>query len=188
MSYLQQLRERRKTPRSAWHKLKTTIGTEKYSFFMVFEGEEDEEFFSKFVEAKLVGVKFHPIICDGKGGVQAIQEEMLKHFGGFRNVFFVIDSDHDRFIGTAEHPDQTFNTCGYSVENYLQDADACVAAIKHCYQLRESDPLIPAVIARVRADFQFFEMRASTLMAYAIGLRMEDQVLNLDELMFSSVF
>lgn len=88
--------------------------------------------------------------------MQAIQEEMITHFGCFRNVFFVVDSDHDRFIAAAEYPDQTFNTCGYSVENYLQDADVCVSAIRHCYQLRDSDPLVPAVIARVKADFQFF--------------------------------
>jgi hypothetical protein len=188
MSYLQQLRDRRKTPKSAWHKLKTTIGTEKYSFFLVFEGEEDEEFYSKYVETKLAGVKFHPIICDGKGGVQALQEEMIQHFGGFQNVFFIVDSDHDRFIGEAEYPNQTFNTCGYSVENYLQDVDVCVSAIRHCYQLRDSDPLVPAVIARVNADFRLFERRASTLMAYAVGLRMEDQILSLDELKFSSVF
>lgn len=188
MSYLEQLRSRRRTPKSVWHKLKTSINTDKYRFYLVFEGEEDEDFFSGFVENRLAGVPFRPIICDGKGGVLAVQQEMIDHFGDFRNVFFVIDSDHDEFIGTADYPEQAFNTCGYSVENYLQCTETCTAAIKKCYQLRDSDPLVQHVEARVSSDFKTFEKRASSIMTYVVALRRNDQVLSLDDLHFSDVF
>ena len=188
MSYLEELRSRRKTPKSAWHKLKTSINTDKYQFFLVFEGEEDEDFFSKFAEDKLPGVPFRPIICDGKGGVLALQQEMISHFGDFQNVFFVVDSDHDQFIGASDYPEQTFNTCGYSVENYLHCENTCVAAIKRCYQLRDTDPLVQQIEARVASDFQVFEKRAITVMAYVVALRKDDQILSLDNFPFANMF
>ncbi len=188
MSYLEQLRNRRKTPKSAWHKLKTSINTDKYDFFLVFEGEEDEDFFSKFAEEKMPGKPFRPIICDGKGGVLAIQQEMIEHFGSFRNVFFFLDSDHDRFIGASNYPEQTFNTCGYSVESYLYCEKTCLAAIKKCYQLRDNDPLLNEVEKRIESDFHKFEKRALSVMAYVVALRKDDQVLSLDGLTFSHMF
>lgn len=127
MSYLETLRQRRKTPVSAWHKLRTSLATKKFDFYIAFEGEEDEEFYSGFMAERFPGKKFRPVICDGKGGVLALHAEVVKTYGSPRSVFFFVDSDHDRFLGEDEYPAQTFSTCGYAVENYIYDRDVVLA-------------------------------------------------------------
>ncbi len=88
MSYLKSLRSRRKVPSSAWHKLRTSLPTNKFDFYVAFEGEEDEEFYSKFLTQKFPNKKFRPLICDGKSGVLALDNEVAKTYGRSQNIFF----------------------------------------------------------------------------------------------------
>lgn len=188
MSYLEELRSRRKTPQSAWHKLRTEIGTKKFSYFAVFEGEEDEEYYSPHLERILSGIAFRPIICDGKGGVQALYSEVVNAFGDPRNVYFFVDSDHDRFIEQGEYPEQMFNTCGYSIENYCFDKQALRDVARKCYQLNINDPIYVDLAVKIDDAFATFCDATRPIMSYVVGLRSQDQALNMDGLHFSDLF
>lgn len=188
MSYLDTLRSRRKTPQAAWHKLRTSIETGKFQFFAAFEGEEDEEFFSAFIVRRFSDATFRPIICDGKGGVLALQEAVVAKYGSTKNVFFFVDSDHDRFLGQDKYPNGTFSSCGYSVESYFYDKTILRSAICKYFQLNKSDELCKEIDEALEHDFRVFGMRAKTIMTYAVGLRVADQSPDLDALHFSDIF
>jgi hypothetical protein len=182
MSYLETLRQRRKTPISAWHKLRTSLGTKKFDFYVAFEGEEDEEFFSIFLENRFPGKKFRPVICDGKGGVLALHSEVVKAYGSPQNVFFFLDADHDRFIGADEYPSQTFSTCGYAVENYIYDSDVVMSGVKKYFSLNGSDPLFDEIRDAFERDIRIFEEQSKSVMSYVIALRANDCDPNLDDI------
>lgn len=188
MSYLETLRERRKTPISAWHKLRTSIATNKFDFYVVFEGEEDEEFYSTFLERRFPGKNFRPVICDGKGGVLALHSEVIEAYGTPQNVFFFIDSDHDRFLGEDKYPEQTFSTCGYAIENYFYDPEVVYAGIKKHFQLNLADELWGDIRAAFERDRQTFELRAKSFMSYVVALRINDQNPSLDKVDLNSIF
>lgn len=188
MSYLEELRSRRKTPQIAWHKLRTTLGTKKFCFFVVFEGEEDEEYYSTYIERILPGKPFRPIICDGKGGVLALHSEMIRAYGDTKNVYFFVDTDHDRYISQAEYPAQTFNTCGYSVENYCFDKQALRSVARKCYQLNLDDPIYVDLEGKIDAAFEVFCTVTRPVMSYVVGLRRQDQILDMDQLHFVDLF
>ena len=188
MSYLETLRERRKTPVSAWHKLRTSLATQKFDFYVAFEGEEDEEFYSGFLAERFPGKKFRPVICDGKGGVFALHGAVIETYGILRNVFFFVDSDHDCFVGVAGYPAHTFSTCGYSVENYLYDTEVVLSGIKKHFQLNPADELCDEVRAAFEGDRQVFEARAKSLMSYVVALRANDQSPKLDKVDLNAVF
>lgn len=188
MTYLEQLKSRQKTPGVVWHKLRTAIGAQKTSFFAIFEGEEDEEYYSTYIERILPGKTFRPLICDGKGGVLALHSEMLKAYGDTRNVYFFVDTDHDRYIKQAKYPFQTFNTCGYSVENYCFDEHALRSVARKCYQLNLNDPIYIDLEEKIGAAFEVFCTTARPIMSCIIGLRMEDQSLDMDQVHFKDLF
>lgn len=188
MSYLETLRERRKTPVSAWHKLRTSISTKKFDFYAAFEGEEDEEFYSDFLERRFPGKRFRPVICDGKGGVLALHGEVVEAYGSPRNVFFFVDSDHDRFLGEDKYPSQTFSTCGYAIENYVYDPEVVLAGIKKYFQLNMADELCGEIRAAFERDRQVFEARTKSVMSYVVALRANDYSPSLDKIDLNSLF
>lgn len=188
MSYLEILRERRKTPAAAWHKLRTSITTGKFDFYVAFEGEEDEEFYSKFLTDRFPTKTFRPVICDGKGGVLALHSEVVTAYGGPKNVFFFLDSDHDRFLKEDEYPTQTFSTCGYSVENYVYDRNVIIAGIKKHFQLNPSDELIDDIRDALEADQLTFEARTRFVMSYVVALRARDQSPDLEGIGLHEIF
>jgi hypothetical protein len=188
MSYLEILRARRKTPVSTWHKLRTSIATKKFDFYVAFEGEEDEEFYSGFLAARFPGKKFRPLICDGKGGVIALHQEVLESYGSPLNVFFFIDADHDRFLGQDDYPAQTFSTCGYAVENYIYDPEVILKGIRKHFQLNPADELCAEVQNALERDRDVFEVRARTIMSYSVALRTNDQSPDLDKVDLNSIF
>lgn len=141
MSYLETLRKRRKIPAAVWHQVRTSLGTGKFDFYAAFEGEEDEVFYSRFLNERFPDKTFRPVICDGKGGVLALHDKVVETHGSPRNVFFFVDSDHDRFLGADNYPAQTFSTCGYSVENYIYNADTVLSGIKKHFLLNKADEL-----------------------------------------------
>lgn len=188
MSYLEALRERRKTPVAAWHKLRTSITTGKFDFYVAFEGEEDEEFYSKFLTDRFPTKTFRPVICDGKGGVLALHSEVVAAYGGPKNVFFFLDSDHDKFLKEAEYPTQTFSTCGYSVENYIYDNTVILEGIKKHFQLNPSDELVDDIRDALQTDQLTFEARTRFVMSYVVALRAEDQSPNLENIGLHDIF
>lgn len=188
MSYLETLRARRKTPASAWHKLRTSLGTQKFDFYVAFEGEEDEEFYTGFLARRYPEKKFRPLICDGKGGVLALQSEVVRTYGSPRNVFFFIDSDHDRFLEENKYPAQTFSTCGYAIENYIYDHQVLIAGIKKHFQLNSADELCKDIRQALEFDCQVFERRAMSIMSYAVALRVNDKNPNLENIHLNSIF
>lgn len=188
MSYLETLRERRRTPVSAWHKLRTSIATKKFDFYVAFEGEEDEEFYTGFLERRFPGKKFRPVICEGKGGVLALHQEVVEAYDSPRNVFFFVDSDHDRFLGEDNYPEQTFSTCGYAIENYIYDPEVVLAGIKKYFQLNFADELCAKIRTAFELDCREFETRSKLIMSYAIALRVNDQNPSLDKVDLNSIF
>ncbi|MEM9009124.1 MAG: DUF4435 domain-containing protein [Cyanobacteria bacterium P01_F01_bin.86] len=188
MSYLDTLRQRRKTPVAAWHKLRTSLDTGKYDFYVAFEGEEDEEFFSRYLFERFPRKNIHPLICDGKGGVLALHSKVIESYGSPGNVFFFVDSDHDRFIGEDTYPDQVFSTCGYAVENYLYDAAVVLGGIWKHFQLNPADELRSAIERAFERDRSIFERRSTSLMAYAIALRADNQSPKLDLVDLHEIF
>lgn len=188
MSYLEILRARRKTPVSAWHKLRTSIATKKFDFYVAFEGEEDEEFYSSFLTERFPEKKFRPLICDGKGGVIALHQEVVESYGNPLNVFFFIDSDHDRFLGQDDYPAQTFSTCGYAVENYIYEPDVILRGIRKHFQLNAADELCEEVQNALERDRFVFELRVRTIMSYSVALRANDQCPDLDKVDLNSIF
>lgn len=188
MTYLSKLRGRRKTPAAVWHKLRTSISTDKFDFFVAFEGEEDEEFYSKHLSARFPDKRFRPLICDGKGGVLGLHSEVLNAWGSAKNVFFFIDADHDRLIGIDEDLENTFVTCGYAVENYIYDDNVVLPAIDRLYQLNNADDLRGEISRCWHADCHVFEVRASTVMSYLLALRRSNQDPNLDRVNFNAFF
>lgn len=188
MSYLNKLRERRKTPGAVWHKLRTSIGTGKFDFYIALEGEEDEAFYSRFLEERFPNKRFSPLVCDGKGGVLGLHSAMISAYGSQKNVFFFIDSDHDRFVGEDDYPAQFFSTCGYSVENYIYDKSVVAAGIKKFFLLNKSDGLCEDIEAALENDRLVFESRSKYIMSYAIALRANDQNPKLEKLGIKSLF
>lgn len=188
MSYLETLRHRRKTPQAAWHKLRTSIDVGKFDFFAAFEGEEDEEFYSVFFEKELSGVTFRPIVCDGKGGVLGLYERTIEAFGSTRNIFFFIDSDHDRYIGIEKYPENVFATAGYSIESYAFDFKGIIRLVRKHFQLNESDPVLQEIGGRIEIDMLNFAKGARRVMAYAICLRSKDEDIEMDKLHFVDFF
>lgn len=188
MTYLNKLRGRRKTPAAIWHKLRTSISTDKFDFFVAFEGEEDEEFYTKHLSARFPDKRFRPLICDGKGGVLGLHSEVLNAWGSAKNIFFFIDADHDRLIGIEEDLENTFVTCGYAIENYIYDQGVVLSAIDRHYQLNSADDLRGEISHCLHADRQIFEARASTVMSYLLALRRSNQDPNLDRVNFNVFF
>lgn len=188
MSYLETLRARRKTPVSAWHKLRTSLATSKFDFYVAFEGEEDEEFYTGFLAKRFPGKKFRPVICDGKGGVLALYSEVVKNYGTPRNVFFFVDSDHDRFLGEHDYPPHFFSTCGYAVENYIYDSEVVLTGIKKYFHLNSADQLCNDIRAAFEIDRQVFEDRAKSIMSYVVALRVSDQHPSLDKVDLNLIF
>lgn len=173
---------------AAWHKLRTSITTGKFDFYVAFEGEEDEEFYTKFLTDRFPTKTFRPVICDGKGGVLALHSEVVTAYGGPKNVFFFLDSDHDRFLEEDEYPTHTFSTCGYSVENYIYDSAVILAGIEKHFQLNPSDELVDDIRDALEADKLTFEARTRFVMSYVVALRAEDQTPDLEGIGLHDIF
>ncbi|MEO9827642.1 MAG: DUF4435 domain-containing protein [Paracoccaceae bacterium] len=188
MTYLESLRARRKTPAAAWHKLRTSMSAERFDFFAVFEGEDDEEFFSHFLYQRFPDKKFRPIVCDGKGGVLALHQSAVAEYGEERNIFFFVDTDHDCLIGRDIYPAQTFSTCGYSIENYFYDSDTVFAGIMRHFRLNPADDLCKEIRTAFEHDRSLFERRSTPIMSYAVALRINDQDPKLDNFGLHALF
>lgn len=188
MSYLSKLRDRRKTPGAVWHKLRTSISTEKFEFYAAFEGEEDEEFYSHFIYKRYPGLRFRPLICEGKGGVLALRSEVIRMYGSARNVIFFVDSDHDKFVGVNNDGENTFITCGYSIENYILDESVIIEGVLKYFQFNRADPLINEVRRCLKIDVDVFQKRTFSVMIYAVALREMDISPDLDAITLRDLF
>ncbi|MEP3113528.1 DUF4435 domain-containing protein [Nisaea sp.] len=154
----------------------------------MFEGEEDEEFYSNFLLERFPQKKFKPIICDGKGGVFALSDTLFDKFGNKKNVFFFIDTDHDKILGIDDYPENFFSTCGYSVENYFFDEEIIMSGIKKYFQINPSDEILTEISNLLKSDRNTFEGRFMAIMAFAVELRKKDHSPELKNLKFNTFF
>lgn len=188
MSYLKTMRDRRKTPHAAWHKIRTTIGTDKFDLFAAFEGEEDEDFFSAYIYQRDANIKIFPVICDGKGPLIALHNKILDSYGSLRNVFFFLDSDHDKILGYNLPAEQCFTTDGYSFESYGLSEEVILNIFENSFGLHPTDPLLLEVRSIVQDAMGVFCRRARTLMTYVLLLRQLDIQVDVDQLHFYKFF
>ncbi|GAA6148401.1 hypothetical protein NBRC116586_14630 [Pseudooceanicola nitratireducens] len=188
MSYLKTMRDRRKTPHAAWHKIRTTIGTDKFDLFAAFEGEADEDFFSAYIYQRDANIKLFPVICDGKGPLIALHKKILNSYGNPRNVFFFLDSDHDKILGYDLPAEQCFTTDGYSYESYGLSEEVILKIFENNFGLHPTDPLLAEVQAIIQDALNVFCRRARTIMTYVLLLRQLDIQVEVDELHFYKFF
>lgn len=188
MSYLKTMRDRRKTPHAAWHKIRTTIGTNKFDLFAAFEGEEDEDFFSAYIYQRDANIKIFPIICDGKGPLIALHKKILNSYGSPRNVFFFLDSDHDKILGVDLPAEQCFTTDGYSYESYGLSEEVILKIFENSFGLHPTDPLLAEVRSIIKDTMTVFCRRARAIMTYVLLLRQLDIQVEVDELHFHKFF
>ena len=188
MSYLKTMRDRRKTPHAAWHKIRTTIGTDKFDLFAAFEGEEDEDFFSAYIYRREASIKVLPIICDGKGPLIALHKKIRDNYGSLRNVFFFLDSDHDKILGYDLPSEQCFTTDGYSFESYGLSGEVIIKIFESNFGLHPTDPLLAEVRSIIQDAMVVFCRRARTIMTYVLLLRQLDIHVEVDELHFHKFF
>ena len=187
MSYLNALRGRRVSPIAVYHKFRTIQYTDKYMFYAVFEGEEDEEFYRSYLEGELSGSNYLPLICQGKGGVLGFCDRISN--SPKRNVvFFFVDTDHDIYLGLDEYPVNTFNTCGYSIESYVYEESIVREVVKRNFSVSAGDPLLEDIMDSFRRDREVFEGCVAVLMLWAICLRKKDINIELKKVNFSDIF
>ncbi len=188
MSYVDKMRERRKTPHTSWHKVRTTIATNRFDLFVACEGEEDEEFYSSYLYRRKKDLKICPLVCDGKGALLALHDKVSKRYAGLRNVYFFADSDHDVLIGEELPGENFFFTDGYSFESYGLSKDVVVKLVERNFSLHPTDPILNSVGDIVSDAIKMFSRRARTIMTYVLHLRRMDVTVNVDKLHFFKFF
>lgn len=182
------MRARRKTPHAAWHKIRTTITTEKFDLFAAFEGEEDEEFYTAYIYRRDEEIRIFPVICDGKGPLLALYDKVRENYDDMANVFFFLDSDHDEMLGQQLPTTHCFKTDGYSFESYGLSEDVAVAIVEKNFGLHPTDPLLQDVRTITQEAFKVFRRRARTIMTYVLLLRRMDLPAEVDNLHFHKLF
>ena len=188
MNYKKKLEAFGKEADAVWHFFQISLKSRKFDYYVAVEGEEDDVFYSKFLDSRFPHKKFRTILCNGKNGVMALKFKILETYGTLRNVFFFVDSDHDAFLKKVRCPDNTFFTCGYAVENYFLDSSVVLSGIRKHFRLSQSDELFEDIRKEFETDLKLFEARAKSFMAYVIALRVNGQNPSLDEVDFHSIF
>ncbi len=118
----------------------------------------------------------------------ALHGEVIETYGSPRNIFFFVDTDHDRYLKQEEYPAQTFSTCGYAVENYIYDTEVIIAGINKYFQLNPADELCEEIRRAFEEDRGVFEARARSIMSYVVALRVNDQSPSLEKVNLNSIF
>ncbi|TPE47970.1 DUF4435 domain-containing protein [Amaricoccus solimangrovi] len=187
MNYLNTLRQRRKTPAAAWHKLRTLQETNKYDCYFICEGEEDEDFFSKCLEDNWPELNFKMIVCDGKGGVLGLADRVRADLPEAIEIAYLVDRDHDRYIGIDEYGQNVYATDHYSVESYSLDRRVVSDTIFRYLKIRKNDPLHAELLSNFDRDAMVFVRACTMPFLYCATLRKLDVDVDVDAVRLSDL-
>ncbi len=115
--------------------------------------------------------EFNFIPCNGKPGVYYVRDRVKGSYPNNR-VSFVVDADHDRFLGWDQRwAADVFVTDYYSVESYIASIDVFVACLKQHAGLQANDPVLESVRTWYELSERQFAEAMVRPMAIAIAWR-----------------
>lgn len=134
------------------------------------ESNDDVGFYSLCIE-RAGSYKTDFVPCNGKGGVLRVRERLSANAYDHDRIHYIIDSDHDRFLGKSVRGPDIFVTDFYSVESYLYCPGLFAAIFRQFASVEADDPVLGEAEALFESlDLQFSEYMAEP-MATAIVLR-----------------
>lgn len=171
MDYAELLRRETHDPHAVFHQFVLAVSmADANSLFFFFEGDEDPAFYMPHIVPRISGRTFHTLICYGRHQVLKANELVERDGRGMGRTFFFVDKDHtDILAGTsATLPTSVFQTCYYSIENYL----TCDTVFRRFWverlHLSDLDPRYPTYLEALNLLTAKFVKKSRVLMSLVL--------------------
>lgn len=166
MSYVDNLRARRNSPKAIFHRFKLERQPEETCVFL--EGADDAEYYMPAIR-QFVASPIRLYVCDGKETVLSVSN-LIAEAGADRCLFFV-DADLDRFIQEKPLPKAVYVTDGYSIENEVAARETLERFLQEVVQVEPAEDLFQKAIEAFECGWHKLRRVLRPCMAAAIAIR-----------------
>lgn len=128
----QDLLNKLKSPKVAFHKFVLLHREHKTDLFCFFEGSDSQYYFPRINN---YNENHHPIMCGNKQSVLDAYDFIKNKYSSYKTIFFV-DSDFDE----NNSKDDLYVTCSYSIENFYCTEKVLSRILKNEFFLKITDP------------------------------------------------
>lgn len=171
MDYAELLRRETHDAHAIFHQFALAVSTAQAgSLFFFFEGDEDPSFYMPHIAPRISGRSFHTLICYGRHQVLKANELVERDGRGTGRTLFFVDKDHTDIVAGAPNtvPRSVFQTCYYSIENYL----TCEAVFRRFWverlHLSDLDPRYPTYLSALNVLTANFVKKSRVLMSLVL--------------------
>jgi hypothetical protein len=158
MSFLDELRQQRESPATAFHLFLLQYPKSINGIHSFFEGQEDCSFYSGFLLRFISDQKyFHIYKCGSKNGVYETHGK-ITHLGKPQIItLFFVDKDFSDILDeNYEKSENIFVTDYYSIENYLVDEQMLRRIWDELFHLRNIALSFETIVERFRQELKRF--------------------------------
>ena len=187
MTYLKQLRGRRRSSADTQHRLRLFVADEKVGAILVVEGKLDDVLITDAFTRNVSDCRSTPIVCNGKGGVLGLRDFLDSKYHNDTKAMFFIDRDHDDFIRINDADKRTYITDHYSIEWCVCTEKVMCSIVAKCYALSKSDPFNSTVCVRFQQLMQEAMDHSRPVMQAVVAARQNGEVLDLNNISLSKI-
>ena len=188
MSFLDELKEQRTTPASAFHKYMLNLRNREVQVHAFFEGQDDRSFFGPHIRtytSDFPHCTYHPYVCGGKQQVFSTKEKIYSGTTPAANLvlLFFVDKDLSDFI-KENHPTfpDLFTTKFYSIENYLVSEEMLLEVWQDILHVEGISPKFERISQRFGTERDKFYRFVAPISAWIVYLRRKGVHPNVDDI------
>lgn len=189
MSILEQLEKSIQSDAPSYMEFLYRYDPKKKQVFAFYEGDEDSSFYHNILKTTLdEDCELEEIVAGCKNNVLKLQREFDWSTYNSKQIVFFVDRDLSYWLGDlSQYGENVFVTDGYSVENYVANAQGFKAWLVHFEGFaRASKQEVEFMVSEYESNAVEFQRVMRPIMAQAVVAKRHDNSISLSDFKISS--
>lgn len=190
MSFLEHLKEQRRSPVSVFHQYLLLAAHRESAIFLFFEGPDDQSFFLSAFRRIFDGAQeIVCLVCNGKRGVLETRAKIAERASTASRRLYFVDKDVDDFVGCpSPNSRDVYCTEFYSIENYLVSSEMFGIVWSDFFKLPAVDHRKEVALEKFESEYAKFVGSVKTIMGWIIERRRSGQKVRLRDFSLDTCF